>query len=398
MTLKKCLLICFGTLFWFSSQAQIPVIPDDFRVNLPNQPPGTEASIIWFELEYKYPMLDLRGLEKLTGHQLPDSLVITPPELSPYQDMTVLVGVSGKQTSPTLMIWLAANYHTNRIILFTDQNQDRDFTNDGKPLKIMRGGETAKIQINNQQGTQLLDLVPPARVNESYRLRPIGDGWSLLVSLGIGSGALDYNYTDLSFNQPTTYSVRFVEKSLKAGISYQWNKIQIGTSMAMQNHFFYTSILAIKKGEPIRREIPDPNFPGRTTFVTEENAEKFTNKDVHAKTRLQGQLYVAYSIAFGNSISLQPVIGIGLINYLNPQYTRLTNRSDETYDLSPFLFYELGLRTSFTVGLQRTVHLAFVYSSEQWLPEQFLASTPHENLNTQLTVWRFNLGYRFKLF
>ncbi len=398
MTTSKRLFLLFSLLFCFAIQAQVPVMPDDFRVNLPNQNQGSEATISWFELDYKYPMLNLKGLKELTDHQLPDSLVIVPPELNLYSKMTVLVGVTGDIDQPTIIIWLAGNYHTNRITLFTDQDQDRDFSNDRKPLKIRRGGELAKIRVITHQGDLMLDLLPPPRLTEVYQLRPVQDGLSLSFIAGIGVGELDYRFIDLTYDQPTTYDVRFVEKGLKAGLTYQWRKFQLGGSVAFQNHFFYTSTLAIKKGDPIRLEVPDPNFPGRTTFVTVENVEKLTNKDVHSKNRIQTTLHGSYSFEFGNNFALQPVMGVGLISYLEPEYTRLDNEENEVYAMKPFVFYEFGLRTEFTVGLQKAIYLEFLRATELWRPENFISTIPHTGLDSNLSIWRFNLGYRFKLF
>ncbi|MDW3195748.1 MAG: hypothetical protein R8G66_25460 [Cytophagales bacterium] len=398
MNCKKCFFLVLILIIFFDSYAQVPVMPDDFRVNLPNQNRGIEEAISWYELDYRYPTIDLRGLHELTSHHLPDSVIIVPPELNQYSKMTILVGVTGDQNRPTLIIWLAANYHTNRIILYTDQNQDRNFINDRKPLKIRRGGELVKIRITTSNGDLLLDLMPPQRVNETYQLRPIYDGLSLSFTAGIGVGNLDYRFIDLTYDQPTTYAVRFVEKGIKAGLTYQWRQFQLGGSVALQNHFFYTSTLDIKKGEPIRLEVPDPNLPGRTTFITVENVEKLTNKDVHSKNRLQTTLFASYAFQFGNNFSLQPVVGVGLISYLDPTYTRLSNEENETYDLNPYWFYEFGARTEFTVGLQKAVYLEFLYAVENWMPNNFISTVSHENLEVNLTVWRFNLGYRFKAF
>lgn len=398
MNIRKVLLSLLVILNLSASWAQVPVMPDDFRVILPNQNRGTDAALLWFELDYKYPMLNLKGINEMTEHQLPDSLIIVPPELNQYSKMTVLVGVTGEKDQPTIIIWLAANYHTNRFTLYTDQDQDRNFKNDRKPLKIRRGGEVVKIRVNTKEGDQSLDLLPPPRVNEAYQIRPINDGFSISFTTGVGVGELDYQFTDLGFNQPTTYAVRFVEKGIKAGLTYQWRQLQIGGSVSLQNHFFYTSTLAIKKGDPIRLEVPDPNLPGRTTFITVENVEKLTNKDTHSKNRIQTTLNASYSFQFGNNFALQPVIGVGLISYMDPTYTRLANEENENYDLKPYLSYEFGVRTEFTVGLQKAVYLEFLYATENWKPDRFLSAVPHENLDINFAIWRFNLGYRFKVF
>lgn len=373
-------------------------MPDDFRVILPNQNRGNEDKIVWFVLDYKYPTLDLQGINQLTEHQLPDSVIIVPPKLNQYSRMSVLTGVTGDTDDPTIIIWLAANYHTNRFTLYVDQDQERNFINDRKPMKILRAGEVVKIRINSDQGELYLDLQPPPRVNEVYQLRQISYGFSLSLIAGIGVGELDYRFTDLTYDQPTTYNVRFVEKGIKAGLTYQWRQFQLGASISFQNHFFYTSTLAIKKGEPIRLEVPDPNLPRRTTFITVENVEKLTNKDVHSKNRIQNALFAAYSFQFGNNFALQPIISGGIISYLDPQYTRLSDEENETYELQPYLFYEFGMRTEFTVGIQKAIYLEFLYASEQWLPDNFVSTVPHENFSSNLSIWRFNLGYRFKMF
>lgn len=75
-------------------------MPDDFRVILPNQNRGFEEAISWFELDYRYPTIDLRGLHELTSHELPDSVIVVPPELNQFSKMTVLVGVTGEQAQP----------------------------------------------------------------------------------------------------------------------------------------------------------------------------------------------------------------------------------------------------------------------------------------------------------
>lgn len=312
--------------------------------------------------------------------------------------MAALVGITGKADDPTVIIWLAGNYQTNRFTLFIDQDQDRDFTNDRSPIRIRRGGAPIQIHLSTHDGDQYLDLTPPPRLRENRPLRDISDGFSLSFSAGIGVGDISYTYQDLTYNQPSQYGVKLVEKGIKATAAYEWAGIQLGGSLAVQNHFFYTSTLEIKKGDPIRLEVPDPNFPGRTTFITIENIEKLNNKDIHSPNRWQASLYGAYSFKLGSTFALQPMFTAGMVSHFDPQYTRLMDEAGETYDLKPYSFYELGLRLEFTVGVRKSIFLEFVRATENWQPENFLAPVPHDDLEADFTLWRFNLGYRFGTF
>lgn len=395
---KNLLTLVVLALLKLPTHAQVPIMPDQFRINIPNQKTGSETPISWFELEYKSPSIDLRGLQELTSYQIPDSVLITPPDISTFLHMVTLVGITGDFKDPTLIVWLAGNYRANRFTLFTDQDQDRDFNNDRKPIRIRRGGEVVHIRITTNQGDQFLDLLPPPRNQETRITRPIGNGLSLSFSGGLGVGSISYDYQDLSFNQPTKYSVRLVEKGLKVTAAYEWNNIQFGASAAFQNHFFYTSTLEIKKGDPIRLEVPDPNLPGRTTFITIENVEKLTNKDTHSPNRLQTSLYGSYLFRFGSNFVLQPIVSAGIVTHFDPQYTRIADEEGETYDLKRYSFYEAGIRMEFTTGLSKAMYLEFMYATEQWQPENFLSGIPHESLESGFSVLRFNIGYRFSMF
>ncbi len=395
---RLTVLLLFGLFFWGPVVAQVPILPDQFRVNLSaGQSQQEEDPVEFFELEYKYATLDLRGLQELTTHKLPSSLVITPPDLNDFDHVVVLVGVSGEIDDPSIIVWLAANYRTNRITLFVDQDQDRDFNNDRGPMRIRRGGEPVSILLSNGGKDQSLQLNPPPLPVKPSRQRRIDNGISVGFSAGLGVGGINYQYEDLTYGHPTTYNVSLVEKFAKLVLSYDLRQFQVGTSLAIQNHFFYTSTLKIKKGEPIRTEIPDPFLPGRTTFVTVENADEKINVDRHSPNRLQVAAYGAYKINVRKSVTLQPMIAAGVTTYFNPEYTRLINESGETYDLKPSLFFEGGLRAEFTIGLYKAFFLEFSHSFEQWEPQDFVAGIPHEGFDSDFGISRFALGYRFKV-
>jgi len=117
--------------------------------------------ILFFEIPYRYPTIDLRDLQERTSFQLPESVKIVPPEVGRFNHPVVLVGISGEIEEPTLIVWIANDYHTNRFTLFVDQDQDRDFTNDRPPLRVKRGGQNLTIFLEVGEETQFIDFITP---------------------------------------------------------------------------------------------------------------------------------------------------------------------------------------------------------------------------------------------
>ncbi len=370
--------------------AQVPVMPDQFRVNLD---PGKKYSgVEFYQQNYRTSTIDLRKIKALESLEIPDSIVITPPDLSRFDHVVVLIGVSGKDES-SLVLWLAGNYNYSNITFFLDYDQDRDFTNDRPPLRMKAGDEPREIRLTPKGGDRLLWLaVPEVQVKriEKYKIR-IADQFAIALTAGVGSGKISYQYDDLIIGYPTRYFVKITEKNLGAALSYNAKNFLFGAKGSIQNHYYFTSHLDVQLGEPFRR------FDASGIWVLDDNTDNFVNIDEHSTNRFQWSVFGAYRFQVSRTIDIQPIIRYGKTHYFNPEYARFRDQEDHVYPLLVRPFYEIGVRSEFTTGISRGVYFEIARNDYQWEPEGFLHDTPHENFESTSVIWKLNFGYKFAL-
>jgi len=372
--------------------AQVPIINDEFRTNL--EEAQKQEKIDFFELPYRTTTIDLRGLKDLTDYAIVESVVITPPDnLNDFNDVVVLVGLFGELETPTMIVMLAGNYTSRRVTFFTDQNQDRDFTNDAIPSRVVKGTESIAISLSTQAGEQSLTLqLPAANKIETKPKTRIGDGFSIALSGGVGAGNISYEYDDLVIGFPTSYKVRVVEKMFRTALAYDIKRFQFGVSATFQNFFFYTSKLRIRTGEPERVRIP-----GFTTVVVIENVDQRINDDSHSPNRVQGAFFAAYKFPFGRVVDIQPIAAFGMTSYLDPEYNYRVNVDGEVYTLKSSPFYEVGVRSEFAIGIEKTLFIEVVRNSSAWEPKNFPADVELENFDSGTVTIKVNFGFRFAI-
>ena len=144
MRFWKSILTCSCFLAAFQGVAQIPIVPDQFRVNL--EAKEIQKTMKFYQVNYRTSTVDLREIKKLVDEDIPDSVVIVPPNLKYFDHVVVLVGfVEGDASS--MVIWLAGNYNYRNITFFVDQEQDRDFTNDVDPIRMKAGDSQRGITL-----------------------------------------------------------------------------------------------------------------------------------------------------------------------------------------------------------------------------------------------------------
>lgn len=370
--------------------SQAPIMPDQFRVNLPGK--KLENEVAFYQLTYKGANIDLRGLRALTAHKLPATVNITPPNLSRFDHTVVLIGITGKVDDPELYIWLAGNYNYRNVTLFLDYNQDRDFTNDNRPVKMKAGGGAREITMRVDGEPRTLNLkVPKVEVKriEKYKVK-IANRFGVSFSGGVGSGRISYEYKDLDTGYPTWYFVKITEKNLSGAFTYDLRNATFGVSASFQSHYYFTSHLNVRKGDPFTITIQNRQ-------VIKDNIERNKNTDIHSPNRFQYGFFAAYKIPISRSIDLQPIARWGRTSYTKPEYNRLRNSRGQLYRLDNGSFYELGIRSEFTIGIERAVYIEVARNKNEWRPIGFLDDTPHTNFNSESVFWKVNIGYRFTL-
>ncbi|MEP1093951.1 MAG: hypothetical protein ABJG78_02510 [Cyclobacteriaceae bacterium] len=390
MRFTKSILICLFAVLAYSGASQIPIVPDQFRVNLEEQ--EIRKMMKFYQLNFRTPTIDLRPLKPLVDVDIPDSIVVVPPSLSNFDHVVVLIGlVEGDASS--MVVWLAGNYNYRNITFFLDKDQDRDFTNDVDPIKIKAGSAEREVILTQDGVDRKMWLsVPEIEVKriEKYKVR-IANRFAIAFNMGVGTGETNYRYDDLTIGHPTNYFVKITEKNLTTSITYDFKNFNLGVTASFQNHFYFTSHLDVKKGEPFFRIIAG------VRPIYEDNIDHHVNLDLHSNNRIQYSLFGTYKVKVGRAIDVQAFARVGRTSYFIPEYNRLVREEDQTFPLRSSPFYEIGLRSEFTVGISKAFFIEIARNENKWVPEGFLDDTPHENFESESIIVKLNVGYRFAL-
>ncbi len=390
MGIRKLIFIIFFTCLAFEVASQIPIMPEQFRVNLGAKDIHRDMS--FYQLQYRTSTVDLRKLKPMVKQEIPDSVVIVPPDLSSFDHVVVLVGLVGNDAS-NMVLWLAGNYNYRNITFFLDYDQDRNFVNDEGPVRIKAGADPVEVMLaQNNQNRKLLLTVPEVEVRriEKYKVR-IANRFAVGLSMGVGTGDINYQYDDLVIGYPTSYFVKITEKNLTATLSYDTRLFNVGVSASFQNHYYFTTHLDVVKGEPFYRRLID------FIWLYDDNTDHHVNLDEHSNNRVQLGVFGSLKLKISRAIDIHTTFRTGLTSYFNPTYNRFVHQEDQIYPLRTSPFYEVGVRVEFTTGIERAVFVEFARNEQKWEPEGFLADTPHENFESSSVMAKLNVGYRFTL-
>ena len=128
-------------------------------------------------------------------------MVINPPDVTSFNHTVALIGLYGETNNPKMVIWLVGNYDYKKATYFIDYDQDRDFTNDLKPVVIdsRRGSQNVNLKIDEKVESFTVDH----KKQDESLIKPTSviDTWSLSLFGGVGVGSIEYGYqnTDLGF-------------------------------------------------------------------------------------------------------------------------------------------------------------------------------------------------------
>jgi len=372
----------FALIFSTYGQDQLPtgagsgpsaltsILPEQFRANLSQT---NQENVEFFHVKYKTTTLDLRAINTYTKYNVPESVVVTPPDLSAYDHTTALIGLYGDPEDPNMIIWLAGNYNYNDVTLFIDYDQDRDFTNDKKSQQIRRGNSPVEINLMPEEGDQTFWVgLPKVTVIVKKSKERIERSLAVTFQAGVGNGDLKYSYRSSSSNDLDGYYVNVSEKSLGTALSYYMKNFIVGTSLSFQNHNHYASY-HIENGIP-------------TTAV---------NQDFHGPNKLHLGLFGLYRFRVAEFVELQPLFKYGITQYLNPEYKPFKKR-DEAYPLGASQFFEIGMRFEFTAGKKNVFFLEYTKNTQDWEPRG-LPGSEEDSFESRVKMSKFSVGFSVPL-
>lgn len=343
-------------------------LDEEFRVNAPGE--QNFQNIDFYTLRYRTSTLDLRTINQFTKYTVPESIVITPPDLSSFDHTVVLIGLYGNPDDPNIIIWLAGNYDYNRITFHLDFDQDRNFTDDSRVVRMGRGEEPKEVTITTKNGPQTLFLSAPknrvkSTVNNKKKVinRPVFG-----FQAGIGSGDLTYGYINNTTGEDVDYYVNVSEKSFGVNGSYYFARAIVGASALFQNHYHYASYTLLD---------------GQQTSNV--------NTDLHSPNKVQFGLYAAYRQRIGQFAEIQPLVRYGVAQYTNPEY-KIDRYSDVAYDLEASKFLEYGFRIEFTAGIENLFFIEILRNKQDWQPLD-MPGTDTPTFESRVKITKFNVGF-----
>lgn len=360
-----------------------------------------QEDLMFWAYPYQGQQVDLRDFKKRTPEfEGPDMLAIVTPDLSPFENPTVLLGlIKGfKNDVDALVIILAMNYEREKVVFFIDKELDRNFI-DGVEIKQLSAKDKAyEVIIKPIKGNitpQKLWLKVPkvkkpakevSKANRKLQAKTkILDQFAVGVHLGIGVGKLDYIFDNLEKGFPTWYDVDYVEKNVGLSASYNTRRFRFELSTAYQSLFYYTSYLKTRFAE---RQFISPG-------LIRENIETLTNQDRHSSVKqfnYGATLGVRFHLKQG--MEIQPFLSYGRIHYSSGEYQKNRFDSETIYNLPPSSFLEMGLRFEFATSYISSLFLDLMHHQNNWKPEGYFESFQYENLDLNNRVAKFNIGYR----
>lgn len=384
------------------TRAQIVNIPRTLEDRSDNFQRDQNA-VEFFYFPYRGP--DIRIAEVVQNFKnlsMPDTISITPPDLSGYQNVYVFIGaISEDPTRPEdIAIMLVGNYLTRRLTFFTDVDFDRDFTDEFFTTTMRTGDAPRLVQLRPWGNSdKVFDLwLSVDRVQQKALLKrdriveKVRNQFSISPQLGLTSGSLEYRYKNEDIGFPTWYSVNSTGKSIGLNIDYTLEFMRFSLGAAYQNLYYWTSYLKVRTGEP--QIITDPKT-GQMTLIN--NVKTFENRDAHPRNRLEFSAKVAFLLPLGRLFDIQPFFKAGMVTYSpdryepNPSLERPAHKEGDDY------FIEAGLQLDVSAGMEQSAYVGVSIQRLWWQPEGFFETVNYSDLEIEYLSLRFFAGYRFGL-
>ncbi len=404
MTFRILLIYCF-LLVSQLGLAQTLVLPYDIADKRTGK--TQIQQVTFYAYPYQNENIDLRDFKRREPRlQAPDFMMIKGPELMGRKNLTVLIGlIEGVESNEdALIIWLAADYETNNITFFLDNNLDRVFNEKDRFFKLSSTDAAVVVTVKPEKGNipaQKLSLKVPHQKAEykdtstpnsrSKRKLKIINKLAIGLNVGVGVGSLSYRYDNLDIGFPTWYDVNLTEKSVGATLSYNLRYLRFAISANYENTFTYTSYLNFRFDEPEER------INSTTGPRIIENVSVDRNLDKHSTHHFQYAMTLGLRLHPTKGMEFQPFVTVGQINYMSGQYSSNRYTDDMLFDLPSRYFYDLGLRVEFTTAAYQAFYLDLIYQNRFWRPEGFFELIPHNNLEISNQIWKMTFGYRFGL-
>lgn len=398
MNFKNLLLFCC-LLFTIEALAQAPgVMHLPFQMSDKRQGKKYQEDLTFWAYPFRGAEVDLRDFKKrVPEFQGPDMLSIVTPDLAPFENPTLLLGlIKGfKNDVDALVIMLAMNYEREKVTFFIDKTLDRNFIDGVEIKQLSAKNKPYEVTLYPEKGNispQKIWLKVPKPVETASATNrriqaktKIIDQFAVGIHLGIGVGKLDYIFDNLEKGFPTWYDVDYVEKNVGLSVSYNTRRFRFEVNSTYQSLFYYTSYLRTRFAE---RQFISPGY-------IRENIETLTNQDRHSSVR-QFNYGATLGLRFhlAEAIEIQPFISYGRIHYGSGEYQKNRFDSEAVYNLSPSSFLEGGLRFEFMINQANGLFLDVIYHRNTWRPEGYFESFQYENLDLNNRVWKGNIGYR----
>lgn len=334
------------------------------------------------ELNFRTPVVDLRQIAELTDFIIPQSIKIIPPTLNSYENVRVIVGLAGQLDRPTILVWINRNLTSNnfeRSNIYLDHNQDRDFTNDGKPLSTKRGKDplTFEMQLGYEKRKVVLNV--PIIDSEVVENR----GTQISISSGIGFGKLNYQPSESS-----KYSANSFEKSVQLICSWNIDRFHIGITASIHKSSFNNSILSYTISA---RRLPIFLNGVIVSYPREAGSGEAPFEGEYPGRRTQLGIDFSYLLGNSSNFNVQPFVSFGNSGYGSTLYTR---ENSVTSTMASSFYIRYGFRGEIPLKNSNAVFLEFLRNTEKFKIKEDLIYSGYESA---FKILRFNVGYRFSL-
>lgn len=269
-------MLLLSMLISFGMEAQSWQGGDYFIVNNVENVDGTAERAIQF---YQYPWrgrvleLDEFRLRHMSVKKdIPLRLPVRLPDLSGYDDTSWSAAflpyessiLNDDQPAGEVVVLIIAQAGKKSPAIFLDRNLDRDYTNDGFPLRATDKAQAITFQ-RQDRDPLVVKLQPAAiRVEPSHQLYPTsyipdqteqvvrearlsrGNTYlDLAAQVFIAPGILRYQYQNAS-DLPSKYLVSLNSKGARLLLNFRLNRWRLGVNGTYENLYYWTSELEVQ--------------------------------------------------------------------------------------------------------------------------------------------------------
>ena len=348
--------------------------------------------------------VDLRALNrKYPSTELPKQVVINVPFYDELDDAYLFMALIDEEVGAenNLVIWIAANYNSDEVTLYVDENMDHNYeiTN---PYIIKRGDDVYDIKIY-PSGTSAnqIDLqlnIPESNIEgllktmktNSFKSK-MWHNWVIGITADIGVAKLRHEYNNFETGFPAWYTVSLMEKEVGLTMNYYWPNLRFAAGASYQNIYQYTSYFHTRLDEPMI-------ITSGNQRVRRENVSTEINKDVHSINRFAFDVLGAYRLHVNSTSELQFIFGGGKILYMSGEY--VANKHEipmDSYSHSSDNFIKGGVQFEFAVGRRKTASFGILYRKTWWNPEGYFESFNGSDLTVNYSTINFHFGYSIAL-